>query len=90
MHPSPGTLDDLIFQRGNAEWPKLTRFTHLRDVHPAHRPCSVGSSLESLGEILEVRLKVLVVMLPRLSVYACCRILLNRKERCPQSLDVVV
>src|SRR5215472_7474264 len=42
-----------------------------------------------MGEILEVHLKVLTVVLPRLSVRACCRVLLNRKERCPQSLDVV-
>jgi hypothetical protein len=35
QHFGGGTLDDLIFQRGNAEWAKLTRFTHLLDVHPA-------------------------------------------------------
>ena len=44
----------------------------------------------TVGEILEIRLKVLAVVLPRLSVYACCRILLNRKKRCPQSINVVV
>ena len=43
-----GTLDDLIFQRGNPEWPKLTQFTHLRDINSAHRSCSVGSSLVAL------------------------------------------
>jgi hypothetical protein len=89
QHLDGGTLDDFIFQRGDTERPKLTRFTHLRDVHPAHRPCSVGSSLESMGEILEVCLKVLPVVLPRLSVHACCGVLFNRKECCPQSLDVV-
>jgi hypothetical protein len=89
QHLDGGTLDDFIFQSGNAERPKLTRFSHLRDVNPAYRSCSVCSSLESMGEILEVRLKVLTVVLPRLSVYACCRVLLNRKERCPQSLYVV-
>src|SRR5262249_16627729 len=89
QHLDSGTLDDFIFQCGNAERPKLTRSTHLRDVHSAHRPCSVSSSLESMGEILEVPLKVLTVVLPRLSVHACCCVLLNLKERCPQSLDVI-
>src|SRR5580700_2260180 len=84
-----GTLDDLIFQRGNPERPKLARFTHLRDVHPADRLCSVGSPLESKGEILEVRLEGLAVVLPRLSVHARSRVLLNRQERYPQSFDVV-
>src|SRR5438105_1552178 len=50
QHLDGGTLDDFIFQRGDTERPKLARFTHLRDVHPAHRPCSVGSSLESMAE----------------------------------------
>src|SRR5215831_10483034 len=44
QHLDSGTLDDFIFQCGNAERPKLTRSTHLRDVHSAHRPCSVSSS----------------------------------------------
>src|SRR5262250_3174305 len=42
-----------------------------------------------MGELLEVCLKVLPVVLPRLSIHACCGVLLNRKERCPQSLHVV-
>src|SRR5580700_5958735 len=84
-----GTLDDLIFQRGNPERPKLARFTHLRDVHPADRLCSVGSPLEPMGEILEVRLEGLAVVLPRFSVHARSCVLLNRQERYPQSFDVV-
>src|SRR4029077_9253550 len=84
-----GTLDDFVFQRGNPERPKLTRFTHLRDVHPTYRPCSVGSPLESMGEVLEVRLEGLAVVLPRFSVHARSRILLNRQERYPQSFDVI-
>jgi hypothetical protein len=39
-----------------------------------------------MGEILKVGLEVLAVVLPRLSVHACCRVLLNRKERCFLSL----
>src|SRR5262249_52135882 len=41
QHLGGGTLDVLVFQRGNAEWAKLTRFTHLRDIHPANRSRSV-------------------------------------------------
>src|ERR1700741_5652482 len=54
-----GALDHFVFQCGNAEWAKLTRFPHLRDVHSTNWSCSVGSSLEFLGEILEVRLEIL-------------------------------
>src|SRR6202521_4328110 len=54
---SSRSLDDLIFHSGNPEWAKLTRFTHFRDVDPTHWSCSVPSSPESLGKILEVRLE---------------------------------
>src|SRR5580692_1361388 len=89
QHLDRGTLDDLIFQRGNAEGPKLPRFTHLRDVNSTHRPCSVRSPLESLGEVLEVRLEGLAVVLPRLAIDSRGRILLRCQVRCPQSFDVV-
>src|SRR5215469_10332620 len=88
QHLDRGTLDDLIFQRGNAEWAKLTRFTHLRDVNSTHRSRSVRSPLEPMGEILQVRLKVLSVVLPGLSVDACGRVLLNSQVGCPQSFLV--
>src|SRR5580693_2269809 len=84
-----GTLDDLVFQRGNAEGPKLPRFAHLRDVNSTHRLCSVRSTLESLGEVLEIRLEGLAVVLPRLPIDARGRILLRCQVRCPQSFDVV-
>src|SRR4029077_21248110 len=84
-----GTLDDLIFQRRNPEWPKLTRLTHLRDINSAHRSCSVGSSLESMGEILEVCLEALAVVIPTLAAYACRSVLLSGQVRGAQSLDVV-
>src|SRR5215472_15558295 len=89
QHLDRGTLDDLVFQRGNAEWAKLTRFTHLRDVNSANRSRPVGSSLESMGEILEVGLEGLAVVLPRLAVDPCRSILLYGKIGCPQSLNVV-
>src|SRR5262252_5132051 len=89
QHLGSGTLDDFVLQRRNTERPKLTRFTHLRDVNSTYRLCSVSSSPESMGEILEVRLEVLSVVLPRLFVYARSRILPNRRECCPQPFDVV-
>ena len=89
QHLDGGALDDFVFQRGNAKRPKLTWFAHLRDINPTHRSCSVGSSLESMGEVLEVRLEVLNVVLPCLAIHACRRVLLNREERCPQPIDVV-
>jgi len=46
QHFDGGALDDLVFQRGNAERAKLTRFTLLRDVHSANRLCPVCSPLE--------------------------------------------
>src|SRR5215469_7061332 len=42
-----------------------------------------------MGEILEVSLKVLSVVLPGLAVDACGRILLNTQIGCPQSFHVV-
>src|SRR5262249_30320835 len=89
QHLDRGPLHNLVFQRGNAERPKLTRFTHLRDENPTYRPCSVGSSLESLGEILEVGLEGLAVVLPRLAIDGRRRILLNRQVRGAPSFDVV-
>src|SRR5207245_1575721 len=76
-------------QRGNAEWPKLTRFTHLRDVDPTHGSRSVRSSLQPMGEVLEVRFQVLAVVPPGLAVYSCGSVLFNCKVRCPPSFDVV-
>src|SRR5215471_7322964 len=89
QHLDRGTLDDFVFQRGNAEWAKLTRFTHLREVDSTNRSRSVRSSLESMGEILEVGLEILAVVLPGLAVHARGSILLNRKISCSQSFDVV-
>src|SRR5690349_14713183 len=89
QHLGGGALNNLVFQRWNSERAKLARFTHLLDVNSAHRLCSVGSSLESMGEILEVRLEVLNVVLPCLAVHSCSCALLNCEECRPQSLHIV-
>ena len=89
QHFDGGTLDDFVFQRGNAERAKLARFTHLLDVHSAHRSCPVRSSLEPLGEIVEVFLKGLSVLLPRLAVYARGSAPLHFQVRCSQPIHVI-
>src|SRR5450755_846273 len=89
QHLDGGTLDDLVFQRRNAERTKFARFAHLLDVNPTHRPGPVGSSLESMGEILEVCLEVLNVVLPRLAIDSCCRDLFNPQQGRSQSFNVV-
>jgi hypothetical protein len=58
-------------------------------VNSTHRLCSVRSPLESLGEVLEIRLEGLAVVLPRLPIDARGSILLRCQVRCPQSFDVV-
>src|SRR5262249_34476468 len=89
QHLDGGTLDNFVFQRRNTKRPELARFTHLRDINPTHRSCSVSASPESMGEILEVRLEVLNVVLPCLAIRACRRVPLDREERCPQPIDVI-
>ena len=88
QHFDGGPLDDLVFQRGNSERAKLARFTHLRDVHSAHRACPVRSSLKPMGEIVEIFLQSPSVVLPRLAVYARCRAPLDFQVRRSQSLHV--
>jgi hypothetical protein len=51
--------------------------------------CPVRSSLEPMGEIVEVFLKSLSVVLPRLAVYARCRAPLDFQVRCSQPLHVI-
>jgi hypothetical protein len=89
QHFDSGTLDDLVFKRGNAERAKLAWFTRLRDVHSAHRSCPVRSLPEPLGEIVEVFLKGLSVLLPRLAVYARGSAPLHFQVRCSQPVHVI-
>ena len=67
-HLHRGALNNLIFQHRHSERPKLTRLAHLGDVRPTHRLGSIGSSLESLREILKIPLQLLSVVPPRLAV----------------------
>src|SRR6516165_12366834 len=65
QHLDRGTLGDLIFQRRDTERPLPP--VGLGDVHPPHRLGSVRSSLQPLGQILEVFFQALPVVLPHVS-----------------------
>ena len=68
QHLDRRALDDLVFQRGNAE--RSLPPVRLRDVHPTHRLRSVRSSLQPLGQVLEIALQLLAVLSPRLAIHA--------------------
>ena len=71
-HLDDGALDDLVFQRGNAERPQPP--VRLRDVRPPHRLRAVRSSLQPSGEVQEIGLEILSVVPPRLSINARRRV----------------
>src|ERR1700680_2166104 len=66
QHFDRRALDDFVFQRRNSEQPLPP--ISLRDVHPTHWLRSVRSSLQPMGEILEIVLEGLAVVPPRLSI----------------------
>src|SRR6516164_1113744 len=68
QHLDRCALDDLVFQRRNAE--RSLPPVGLGDVHPPHRLGSVRSSLQPIGEVPEVRFQFLPVVPPRLPVHA--------------------
>src|SRR5690349_23681738 len=74
-HLDRRALDDLVFQRRYSERPLPP--IGLGDVHPTHRFRSVRSSLQPMGEILEIVLEGLAVVPPCLTVHARRRFLLQ-------------
>src|SRR6266853_3143718 len=66
QHFDRRALNDLVFQHGHSErsFPPVA----LVDVRPTHRLGSIRSSLQSMGEILEIVLEGLAVVPPRLSI----------------------
>src|SRR5213594_1994068 len=87
QHLDRRALNDLVFQHGNSErsLPPIA----LVDVHPTHRSGSVRSSLQPVGEILEILLEGLAVVPPRLTVHTRSRFLLQREVSRPQCFQVV-
>jgi hypothetical protein len=60
-------LDKLVLQRRDSE--RSLPPIRLREVHPTHRLRPVRSALQSMGEVLEILLKSLAVVPPRLPVH---------------------
>src|SRR5260370_599384 len=82
-----GPLDNLVLQRRHAE--RSHPPVALGYESPAHRLGSIRSSLQSMGKILEVRLEVLSVVLPRLPIHAGRRFLLQSEVSELQHFQVV-
>src|SRR5690606_28037172 len=77
-------------QRGHAERPLPP--VGLGDVHPANRLCPIRSALQPIGQVLEICLQRLTVVLPRLPVHAGCGLPLQRevsRSQCFRVVDVV-
>src|SRR5882762_9804867 len=65
QHFDRRALDDVVFQRRNSE--RSLPPIGLGDVHPTHWLRSLRSSLQPMGEVLEIVLEGLAVVPPRLS-----------------------
>lgn len=80
-------LDNLVLDSGYADEPLPPIL--LRDSHPSDWSCSVRSATQSSGEVLEVSLKVLRVLLPRYLIDPWCGFPLETEEGLPESVDIV-
>src|SRR5580692_6729922 len=90
QHLDRRALNDLILQRGYSE--RSQPPVGLGDVHPTHRHSPVCSLHQPMGEVLEIDLKVLAVVPPRLAVHARRGFSLQAEIGCAQRLwriDVV-
>src|SRR5438309_4561601 len=87
QHFDRRALDDFVFQCGNSERPLPP--VSLGDVHPTHRFRSVRSSLQPMGEILEIVLEGLAVVPPRLSIHTGRSFLLQTEVGHAQRFQVV-
>src|SRR5438445_2335176 len=87
QHLDGRTLDDLVLQHRNSErsFPPVP----LVDVRPMHRLRSIRSSLQPMGEILEVVLESLAVVPPCLSVHTGRGFLLQAEVGHAQRFQVV-
>jgi hypothetical protein len=87
QHLDDGALDDFVLQRGNAERPLPP--VRLRDVRSPDRTRSKRAPLEAGGQVAEVDLQHLTVMLPRLAVDARRRISCQPEIGRAEPLDVI-
>jgi len=81
------SLDKLVFKRRDAE--RSLPPIRLRNVHPTHRLRPVCSALQPMGEVLEICLKNLAVVPPRLPVYTSRSVPLQLQVDEPQCVDPV-
>src|SRR6266851_6726707 len=86
QHLDRGALEQLIFQRRHSERPLPP--VSLGYVHPPHRLGPVRSTLDPLGEVAEVFLRLLAVVPPRLPVHARRRLSLEAEVGGAQRLEV--
>ena len=87
QHFDRRALDDFVFQRRNSERPLPS--VGLGDVHPTHWLRSVRSSLQPMGEILEIVLEGLAVVPPRLSIDTGRNFLLQTEVGRAQRFQVI-
>ena len=87
QHLDRGALDEFVLQCGNPEWALLP--VGLRYVHPSNRPGPVCATLQPFGQVLEVFLQTLPVMLPRLTVHTGGGFLLQREVGRAQRVQVI-
>jgi hypothetical protein len=85
LHGCP--LDDLVFQRGDADGSLFA--VRFGDVRPFDRLGPVLSLRQTIREVLEIALQILPVCLPRLPVDARCDVPLARQIRFTQAVNVV-
>jgi hypothetical protein len=81
------SLNKLVFERRDAE--RSLPPVRLGNVHPTHRLRPVRSALQPMGKVLEIVLKSLAVVPPRLPIDAGRSVPLQLEVGEPQSVDVV-
>src|SRR6266851_6647881 len=87
QHRDCRPLDNLIFQRGDAErpWPPVV----FGDESSEHCLCSIGPTPQSPGEVSEIALQLLSVLTPRFPIDSRSRIALQPVIGFAQSAQVV-
>jgi len=84
-HLDDGSLDNLVFQRGDPERPLPP--IRLRDVHPPRRPCAVRSLAESGVQPTEILVELRSIPLPRDPVCPRGSVLAQCLVRLPKPVD---
>src|SRR5262249_48866573 len=87
QHLDRRALDELVFQRGDAQ--RSLPPVGLGDVRPLDRLRSIRPALQPFGQVREVLLEGLSVVPPRLPIHSRSGVPLQRVVRPPQVLDVV-